>query len=172
MGTVPGKGGFPVLSRRFLSFAVWIAVGIFGVACWDSRSPDDPVVESPTTLTPATLTTEPTLDVPTPTPSPIPGRTTAHHDAHRHRPPALDPDGDCAYYSDTATNSRFHAGTDGDPNANTHSDTFRDANADTTAVADQSDIDPGTSRGGHVHIHRCGAGEPHARVRDTDAFPD
>lgn len=108
-----------------------------------------------------------------------PGRSNAdpqprstHHDANRHRPPTLDPDGDCAHYSDAATNSRFHADTYRDANSNTHADTYRDANPDTTAFADQSGIEPDTYRSSHVRANRSGSGEPHTRVRNADAFPN
>lgn len=105
-------------------------------------------------------------------PQPSPGRTTAHHDTYRHCPPALDPDGDCACYSDAATNSRFHPNSYRDANPDTHAYTYHDANSDTTAVANQSNIEPDTCRSNHVRTNQRGGGESHARVRDADAFPD
>ena len=111
-------------------------------------------------------------------PQPSPGRATAHHDTYRHRPPTLDPDGDCAYYSDAATNARFHPNSYRDANPDTHANpdihvnTFHDANSDTTAVANQSDIEPDTCRSSHVRTNQRGGGEPHTRVRNADAFTD
>ena len=101
-----------------------------------------------------------------------PQPSSAHDDTNRHRPASLDPDGDCTYYSDAATNSRFHPDTFRDANSDTHADTFRDANPDTTAFADQSGIEPDTCRSSHVRANRSGSGEPHARVRNADAFPN
>ena len=43
--TLPEKGGLPVLSRRFLLFAAWGAVGVFSMACWDSRPPEVSIAE-------------------------------------------------------------------------------------------------------------------------------
>lgn len=97
---------------------------------------------------------------------PYPQPSPAHHDAHRHRPSTLDPDGDCTYHSDASANTRFHSCSDGDPNPDTHADT----NPNATAVADHSNIDSDTFRGGHARCDHRGGGEPHAR--DADAFTD
>ena len=64
-----GKGGLPVLSRRFLALTVLGAVGVLGVSCWITRPTNVPVVESPTTIATTAPVGELTL---TPTPFPAP----------------------------------------------------------------------------------------------------
>ena len=160
---VPGKGGLPVLSRRFLPLVVWGAVGVFGAACWDSAPPDVQVVESPTILT-----TEPTLDVPTPTPSPAPPTMTPIVIV---LPPSIQ----TVIVLTTPTPQPTLVSTPiptATPTPTPHADTFRNANLDSTAFVDQPDIEPDTCRCSHVGANHRGGGEPHARVRDADAIPD
>ena len=63
-GTVTGKGGLPVLSRRYFLIAVWGAVGFLGIACWDSKPPDVPTEVIPTSEALTAPLIEPTRDSP------------------------------------------------------------------------------------------------------------